>query len=748
MKVSTIRAVKVAGLVGLPLIALLAVALFFTLGNSNTDTAEAAAGTGMTISIAGSVTDPVTGKVSVTTEVSQKFTVTISADSLPAVPINGFAAEIITSSASLKYNGGGGGGACNSEVKLTQVGGAANATCQSFTTGAGGHGLAVISNFDGVTALDTSGAVAGFLALANLTYTCNSVGNHSVTLTLNPASPDGAAYSDLGFALLTVKANANGQSINVTCLPEPGTISIAKTDFDTGAALGGTCWEVSSIDLSDPSAVQQVVDVVGDNQKACANTTGNVGADKSAVEGTIDITISGALRLSNGDDWLVRETQAPAKYDGDFVTKNNCDFGESTTCNVAVTNTLNTATINATFEDKVSGLGADPVQCIDLTGANNITICDNDANDKDGDLGVIEANIGFGSTTVTLGAGSIPDGRILAAATPEVQACDVPDSANAKCTVAYSYIAAVPQWLKILESSVSGHGGVLDPETGIRGPLTTSTGKCDLSDPEADCSLANLANLFLTAQGAKLGATTCEAGTDVVTFQEVLSRDISSGDPKGSGNPQVIAGFEVEVRFDAKLVCVNILPAFAADDEIPPAGGFFCVTKQLDGIASIHCASKDGGGLPIVDNKLALVEVRPQPDLYSFIIANQVNGVIAQIIDQGCKLTDELGHPIPILSCEDADVTIRFLEGDVNADCRVDALDQQQLAFRWGSSLGNLLYGARYDLEPSANFGGGNLNGDGDIDINDLQFVFGRHLSSCAGPEPSYQADPGNPKIP
>jgi hypothetical protein len=79
----------------------------------------------------------------------------------------------------------------------------------------------------------------------------------------------------------------------------------------------------------------------------------------------------------------------------------------------------------------------------------------------------------------------------------------------------------------------------------------------------------------------------------------------------------------------------------------------------------------------------------------------------------------------------DANVTLRYLEGDVNADCVVNVQDQQLIAFRWGARLGSLLYNSRYDLEPAAP-----KKGDGDIDAKDLQVVFGRHESTCADPHP------------
>ena len=160
----------------------------------------------------------------------------------------------------------------------------------------------------------------------------------------------------------------------------------------------------------------------------------------------------------------------------------------------------------------------------------------------------------------------------------------------------------------------------------------------------------------------------------------------------------------------------------------------------LDGIAQIRCTTKKGAGFPDTTTadgrRLATTEVRPQPELYSQLIANQENGIVAVILNQDCNLADGLGHPIRSLACDDAAITFRILEGDVDTDCAVDVMDQQIVAFRWGAAKGNILYNPRFDLEPSASAGGGGKNGDGDIDIKDLQFVFGRHGSTCASPNP------------
>jgi hypothetical protein len=127
---------------------------------------------------------------------------------------------------------------------------------------------------------------------------------------------------------------------------------------------------------------------------------------------------------------------------------------------------------------------------------------------------------------------------------------------------------------------------------------------------------------------------------------------------------------------------------------------------------------------------LATVSVHPQPDAYSTGKATQDNGNVVQILNKKCEIADDQGHPIAIFSCEDAEVTIRWLEGDVEPDCSVDTLDTQAIAFRWGSEKGSLIYNARFNLEPWG------TQADDDIDIKDLQFVYGRFGSTCEEPHP------------
>jgi hypothetical protein len=213
-------------------------------------------------------------------------------------------------------------------------------------------------------------------------------------------------------------------------------------------------------------------------------------------------------------------------------------------------------------------------------------------------------------------------------------------------------------------------------------------------------------------------------------------------DPKDPGQLQQLGAFEFEVRYDWTKVCVVIQPG-------PAAGSMICTIQDsqtmptLEGIARIGCVTQGKDNYPDTNTPpgrhLATLHVRPQPELYSILRPNQDNGQAIQLLDQLCEIADLQGHPIMLQSCDDADLTIRFLEGDLDADCDVDVFDTQQSAFRWGAGKGTLLFNSFMDVEPS-----GQVNGDGDIDINDLQFVYGRFGSTCAAPHPPQP--PVNPK--
>jgi hypothetical protein len=239
-----------------------------------------------------------------------------------------------------------------------------------------------------------------------------------------------------------------------------------------------------------------------------------------------------------------------------------------------------------------------------------------------------------------------------------------------------------------------------------------------------------LSNIFLCTEPGELDFLCNGAFVAVAAGQPILSPD-----PKCTGFPnfnppeecprQEVGAFEFEVRYDEKLIHVE---AFAELFEE-------CLQTRGEGFLKVACFTKGKEGFFVPPEALAFLIVTPTADTYSILRANQENGIVTQLINQGCNLADLQGHPIPLGGqnfCDNAAVTIRYLEGDVHADCLINVRDQQQISFRWGSREGQLLYNDRFDLEPSAP-----ELGDGDIDGKDIQTVYGRHGSDCFQPHPA-----------
>jgi hypothetical protein len=170
---------------------------------------------------------------------------------------------------------------------------------------------------------------------------------------------------------------------------------------------------------------------------------------------------------------------------------------------------------------------------------------------------------------------------------------------------------------------------------------------------------------------------------------------------------------------------------------------FGCVSKDADQAEPIDIGPVGPGDV------VATLHISPEADLKSRLTPGQKNGVLRTILDENCEVADVFGDPLGtgtyddfnreillpgivtgglVEACGDLTVTTRILEGDLNLDCTVDLVDDQAIAFRYGATFGNLLYDPWFDLEPSLK--------DFDIDIKDLQKVFGRNGSTCENPSP------------
>jgi hypothetical protein len=138
---------------------------------------------------------------------------------------------------------------------------------------------------------------------------------------------------------------------------------------------------------------------------------------------------------------------------------------------------------------------------------------------------------------------------------------------------------------------------------------------------------------------------------------------------------------------------------------------------------------------PTGEFELAALNLIPHRDLANDLFPGNNNGVLTVLKDNGCELVDTLGHPVHgsingglTPTCGDLAVTVRILEGDLDLDCDVDLTDEQMISFRYGAFFGSQHYSKWFDLEPEFH--------DLDIDIKDVQKVFGRDNSSCQDPIP------------
>jgi hypothetical protein len=254
----------------------------------------------------------------------------------------------------------------------------------------------------------------------------------------------------------------------------------------------------------------------------------------------------------------------------------------------------------------------------------------------------------------------------------------------------------------------------------------------DPSTPGVD----SLANLWL-----------CEGGTCTLNGEGELVIEewvFNANDPDGLG------AYEFQLKFDHKIF----------DIVIEDAGFLGSTGRTVDCTMTIitendirfGCLSSGSMPGPTGSGVLALIHVTPEADLKYRLTPGQENGLVRTLLDENCELTDVYGDPLAdssgnllpgilsgglVAACTDASITVRILEADLNLGCEVDIIDDQMIAFRYGAVFGNEQYDPWYDLEPALK--------DFDIDIKDLQKVFGRSGSTCQDSIPDQPPSPPPP---
>lgn len=202
-------------------------------------------------------------------------------------------------------------------------------------------------------------------------------------------------------------------------------------------------------------------------------------------------------------------------------------------------------------------------------------------------------------------------------------------------------------------------------------------------------------------------------GGDDLIISEVVAGIPEEGDGLGR--------FEFAVVFNGQVVDVSVSegPFLKSTGRTTS-----CFSSSFENVVQFSCNSVGSQPGPTGSGVLAYITVRPKPSLVLRPTLN--NGVIAVLdnLTWAASLSDPLGDPIPVGEVLDGFVTVRALEGDLNKDCIVNVVDEQIISHRYQATFGSLLYRPFYDLEPSAIT-------DGDIDIKDLQFVYGRDGTAC-----------------
>ncbi|MDE3096924.1 MAG: hypothetical protein KGK07_13130 [Chloroflexota bacterium] len=240
-------------------------------------------------------------------------------------------------------------------------------------------------------------------------------------------------------------------------------------------------------------------------------------------------------------------------------------------------------------------------------------------------------------------------------------------------------------------------------------------------------------------------------GTQTFQFDEVL---YNQTDPNGLG------GFSFDINFDPTIwqqPSVDLSPAvvlFASTGRLLSCN----ISLLLANVDHIVCASTGvlGTGPVFTGPKvMAHVTLRPRDIVVGQIRPNKENGIVTAVKDTNVTVANTCGQPLNdgtiqplpgqpecqglpltgvlpggLLPQSMTVVTLRRLEGDVTKDCSVDIADIQLEASKYGTAGGSLLYNVFYDVNSPLS------NGDGQIDILDVQFVYGRFGSTCLSPVP------------
>ncbi len=197
-----------------------------------------------------------------------------------------------------------------------------------------------------------------------------------------------------------------------------------------------------------------------------------------------------------------------------------------------------------------------------------------------------------------------------------------------------------------------------------------------------------------------------------------------------------LGSFQLDATFNATLVSVSAAPG----PFLGSTGNATSCTITYPSTSQIRLACAASGNPPAGptgSGVIAVFAVQPRASLDLRAASN--NGILTAVDLSGAIIRATDGVAMPVAGAIDAILAVRALEADVNRDCVVDVADEQLIASHLYLSSTMTGYDGSFNLEPEM--------ADGDIGLQDLQFVLGRSGSTCAAPI-APQLPPAVPPIP
>lgn len=156
------------------------------------------------------------------------------------------------------------------------------------------------------------------------------------------------------------------------------------------------------------------------------------------------------------------------------------------------------------------------------------------------------------------------------------------------------------------------------------------------------------------------------------------------------------------------------------------------MAAAIVGLGIAHADNPDGFGTYAAKEVTESGKIIGPPDVSEIKpLMGEIAGSAATVDSDmdGCTDAEEIEKGLNPNSFFDFPDVASIEQGAGVGDGEIDAFDAQQIAFRWGATSGSPLYNVAYDRSNGTMAGGP----DGQINILDLQWVYGRFAVECEG---------------